>query len=388
MRSRLRAVAAIAAFALLATACGARGAPPQAAVDLADWDTVVAGARDQTVRWWMFGGDQRANTFVDEHVRPAAQRLGVVVERVPVSDTADAVRRVLAERDAARQAGSVDLIWINGENFAAGREADLWLQDWATRLPNAALVDWHDETIATDFGVPVDGQSSPWNRAAFVFAHDRARTPQPPSGFDDLLAWARRNPGRFTYPAPPDFTGSAFVRQAVQALGEDEAFALLAELKPLQWRQGEAFPASEAELNQLFGDNQVDVAMSYDPTFVATGVLQGVFPATAAPFVLDDGTLQNTSYVTIPASAGNLEGALVVADLLLDPELQAAMADPSVWGMPPVVDLERLPDGQRRLFADLGAGEHMLADLGTVVRELPARRVEEVDRRWRDEVLR
>lgn len=358
------------------------------AVDLDDWDSVTAAARGQTVRWWMFGGDQRANTYVDEHVGPAARRLGVEVERVPVTDTADAVRRVLAERDAGVGAGSVDLIWINGENFAAGKEAGLWLEDWATRLPNASLVDWDDATISIDFGVPVDGQSSPWNRAAFVFAHDRARLPEPPGSFEELLSWARRNPGRFTYPAPPDFTGSAFVRQAVQALGEDEAFALLAELKPLQWREGAAFPASEAELNQLFGDGQVDVAMSYDPSFVASGVLQGAFPPTAAPFLLDDGTLQNTSYVTIPASAGNLAGALVVADLLLEPQLQATMADPAVWGMPPVIERARLPADQRALFAEPAAGDHVLADLGRVVAELPAGRVEEIDRRWRDEVLR
>ena len=85
----------------------------------------------------------------------------------------------------------------------------------------------------------------------------------------ELLAYARAHPGRFTYPAPPDFTGSAFVRLVVQGLGEDAAFEALRELRPVMYRGGSSLPTSEAELNRLLGDGQVDIAMSYDPSFVA-----------------------------------------------------------------------------------------------------------------------
>jgi putative spermidine/putrescine transport system substrate-binding protein len=383
-----RGLAALVLLTVLAAACGGEGTSAQAAAEPTDWEAVLAEADGQNVRWWMFGGDQRVNTYVDEHVAPAALQHGVTLERVPVADTADALRRVVAEHDAGRESGSVDLIWINGQNFAAGKDAGLWLEDWATHLPNAALVDWDDDTIATDFGVAVDGQSSPWSRAAFVFAHDVERLPDPPRSLEELLVWAGEHPGRFTYPAPPDFTGSAFVRQVVAALGEGDAMTLLAELKPLQWREGTALPGSEAELSQLFGDGVVDIAMSYDPTFVATGVLQGGFAPTVRPFVLDDGTLQNTSYVTIPGNAVSRAGALVVADLLLEPELQAVKADPAVWGMPTVLDLDRLDAEQRRLLSEGGDGEHVLVDLGALTAELPVDRVEAIDRRWRDEVLR
>ena len=174
--------------------------------------------------------------------------------------------------------------------------------------------------------MPVEGQESPWSRGLFVFAYDSARIADPPRTFEELLAYAQANPGRVTYPAPPDFTGSAFVRQVVQGLGEEEGFAYLRELQPLLWQQGRTHPGSEAELTQLFGDGQVDLAMSYDPSFVETGVRQGRMPETARPFVLDHGTLYNVSFVTIPANAANRAGALVVANLLLDPELQAIKA--------------------------------------------------------------
>lgn len=368
---------------------GTDGTETDDGIDLADFEQVREAAEGQNVRWWIFGGDERINRYIDDEVVPAAEeQLGVDLEVVGVDDTADAVQRVISERRAGEQEGSVDLIWLNGENFAEGKEAGLWLEDWAQQLPNAELVDFDDPTIAMDFGVPIDGQESPWSRAAFVFAHDRERTPDPPRTFPELLEYAEDNPGRITYPAPPDFTGSAFVRQAVQSLGEDEAFELLAELKPLQWRGGAAYPGNEAELNQLFGNDQVDIAMSYDPNFVATAVDQGQFAESARPYLFEGGTLQNVSYVTIPANATNVEGALAVADLLLEPELQAIKADPAGLGIPTVLDLDRLDAEQRELFETTTANPYGLSDFGTRLSELPPDRVTELDDRWEREVLR
>jgi putative spermidine/putrescine transport system substrate-binding protein len=337
----------------------------------------------------MFGGDPRVNRYVERFVVPAAARLGVKVDRVPVDDTAAAVQRVLAERRAGKESGgAVDLIWLNGENFAQGKRGGLWLRDWAPRLPNARFLDPKDPLVRFDFGVAVDGQESPWSRAAFVFAHDRRRTPTPPRSFDELLKYARENPGRVTYPAPPDFTGSAFVRQAVQALGEKRALELLAELKPLQHRRGKSFPRSEADLNRLFGDGQVDIAMSYDPSFVANAVGRGEFPRSTRPYVFDGGTLQNMSFVTIPRNAAHVAGAKVVANLLLDPRLQAKKADPSVAGIPTALSLARLDARDRRRFDAADANSYALERFGKLLEELPADRVPALEQRWKREVLR
>ncbi len=377
------------------TATGA-GSPTGAAatpagIDPADWEAVLERARGQTVRWWLFGGDELVNQYVDEVVAPTAQEdLGITVERVPVDDTAAAVQRVLAEKRAGQtEDGSVDLIWLNGENFAQGKRADLWLEDWSRDLPNAErYVDLDDPTITTDFGVPVDGQEAPWSRAAFIFAYDTDRIDQPPRTFGELLGWAEDNPGRFTYPAPPNFTGSAFVRLAVQALGEDEAFRLLQELKPHQWREGQAFPENGAELAELFGNDQVDLAMSYDPSFVRSNVNDGTFPESARPYVLETGTLQNVSYVTIPANAAHRAGALALANLLLRPDMQASKADPEGLSVPTVLDLQLLEPEQRELFEQATGGPYVLGDYGEVLRELPADRVPELEERWQNEVLR
>jgi putative spermidine/putrescine transport system substrate-binding protein len=389
-RRALALALVLALCAALVAACGEDDDGPGAASAPAaeGFAAVERAARGQTVRWWMYGGDARVNAYVDEVVIPAADAAGVALERVPVADTAAAVQRVVAQRRAGETSGgAVDLIWINGENFAAGKEAGLWLEDWATALPNARYLDPDDASVARDFQVPVDGQEAPWSRAAFVFAHDSARVPEPPADLDALLDYARANPGRVTYPAPPDFTGSAFVRQVVAARGEDAAFDYLRELKPLMHRRGEVFPRSEAELNELFANGQVDVAMSYDASFVNSAVAKGQFPATTRPFLLGAGALANVSFVTIPADAGSAEGAQVVANLLLSPELQARKADPAVLGHPTVLDLSRVPQDRRAAFAAADS-PYLLEDLGVPVEEFAADRVAPLERRFAREVLR
>ncbi len=345
-------------------------------------------ARGQTVRWWMFGGDARINEYVDEQVIPAAEKQGVELLRVPIADTAEAVQRVAAQRRAGETGGGrVDLIWINGENFAAGKQAGLWLEDWSVKLPNSRLVDFEDASINLDLGVPIEGQESPWSRAAFVYAVDPSAVSDPPGNFEDLLDWARQNPGRFTYPAPPDFTGTSFVKQVVTAMGEDEAFEYLRELKPLLWSDGERFPASEAELNELFANGQVDFAMSFNPNFISTAVAKGQFPESTRPLLLEGGALVNTSYVTIPADASSPAGAQIVANLLLNPGLQAIKADPTGLGIPSVLDPARLNPRQRDLFAEATESPYLLEDFGDTKTELPADRVAPLEDRWKREIL-
>lgn len=370
-------------------ACGVSPSDSGPRPSAGGFPATLAQARGQTVRWWLYGGDDRVNAYVDDVVAPAARTLGIRLQRVPVTDTADAVQRVIAERRAGKTSGgAVDLVWINGENFATGKRAGLWLRDWARTLPNAGrYVDQRDPAIGRDFQVPVDGQESPWQRAAFVYAYDSAKVKAPPADLDALLAYARAHPGRVTYPAPPDFTGSAFVRQVVSAKGTDGAFAYLRELKPFLYRRGATYPKSEAELSTLFGDGKVDFAMSYDAAFVASAVRKGTFPRSARPFLLDGGALQNVSFVAIPANAAHRAGAEAVANLLLSPRVQAAKASPSSLGNPTVLDRRRLrADGRR--FAPNATSRYLLRDYGRTVPELSADRVAPLEQRWTREILR
>ncbi len=368
----MRRSAALLCAALLAllAACGAPAAPAApASPDPADWDAVLAQARGQTVRWYAYGGDEAYNRFIDGHVTAELAALGVTLQRVPVADTADAVNKVLGEQQAGRTAdGTVDAVWINGENFATGKQAGLWFCGYPAQLPNARYVDAADPAVARDFGVPVDGCEAAWTRSNSALVYDSARLgPADVASLGALEAWARANPGRFTYPAPPDFTGSMAVRtflydtaggpapltdafdEARFAPLADRLFARLQALEPALWRSGTTYPTSQDAVEQLYATGEVAAYFTYGPGTVAAKVADGVYPAGTRAAVPDVGNIGNVANVAIPANSPHKAGALVLANLLQDPRSQLRFyADGGVY---PVVALDRLPDDLRRQFA-------------------------------------
>ena len=107
------------------------------------------------------------------------KRYGVKLVHVKLDDTANAVAKVVAEKAAGKtEGGSVDLIWINGENFASMKSKACCLSPgWAEKLPNWKYVDAAGKpTVKTDFTIPVEGLESPWGMAKLVFFHDSAKT--------------------------------------------------------------------------------------------------------------------------------------------------------------------------------------------------------------------
>jgi putative spermidine/putrescine transport system substrate-binding protein len=211
----------------LSSAC-AQPAPPTADPAPSDtWEEIVAQADGQTVNWYMWGGQENINQWVTGYVAETIKaEYNITLNMVPVVDTADVVNKVLGEKQAGQDtSGSVDLIWINGENFRTMRQADLLFGPWAERLPNRQYINTADASVNNDMGYPVEGYESPYGKAQFVLVYDSARVPQSPHHHPRPHRWIKANPGQFTYPAPPDFTGLAFVMQmCYHALGGYEPF--------------------------------------------------------------------------------------------------------------------------------------------------------------------
>ena len=301
------------------------------------WDEIVADANGGTVNWYMWGGSDRINNYVSNFIgKLATDKYNVNLNRVGINDTAEAVNVVLQELEAGvTDEGSVDLIWINGENFRTMKQAKMVFCDYINILPNNKLVNWNDAAIAYDFGTPVDDCETPWNKTQFAFGYDSARVPNPPQSMGDLINWIKNNPGKFTYPAPPDFTGSVFVRHVFyHAAGGYEklvgpfnqevfnevatkTWQILNDLKPSLWRQGTTYPNNSTALNQLFANQEVDFSFSYDASSFGTGVEDGTYPKTTRSYGLSDGTIGNTNYVAIPINSPNKAAAMVVANILL-----------------------------------------------------------------------
>lgn len=346
-------------------------------------------ARGQTVYFNAWGGSTRINDYIAWVGAAVRQRFGIELVHVKLTDTSEAVSRVIAEKTTGRNSGgSIDLVWLNGENFRSMKERGLLFGPFADELPNFGLVDTaRKPMIIVDFTVPTDGYESPWGMAQFVMIHDSAMLPEPPADLEALARWIETHPGRFTVPAPPDFIGTTFLKHVLHrvvpdkrrlaASPGDDVEALLADvwawldrLQPAFWRGGRAFPSNGPALHRLFEDGEVDLTMAFNPAEAASLVLDQRFPETTRSYTLADGTIGNAHFVAIPFNSGATEAARVVADFLLSPEAQARKQDPQHWGDYTVLDLTALAAEERALFEAIELHPAALPP-DSVVRALP-----------------
>ncbi|MEM8592763.1 MAG: ABC transporter substrate-binding protein, partial [Pseudomonadota bacterium] len=368
------------------------------------WDAVKEEAVGQTVFWHAWGGSTTTNDFIAWVGERVMNDYGVTLEHVKLSSTADAVTRVIAEKDAGENDdGAVDMIWINGENFIALKDANLLFGPFAEQLPNWQYIDVDGKPVTVDFTVPTDGFESPWAAAQVVFIYDSETLQEPPKSAEAIAAWAAANPGRFTFPQPPDFLGTTFLKQMLFELVEDPArlqedagddytsvtaplWAWLEETTPNMWRGGRAYPQSGPRQLQLINDGEIDLAVSLSPGEATAAIANEQLPESARTFVLDKGTIGNASFVAIPYNANAKAGAMVVANFLMSPESQLRAQTPDILGYGTVLDMEKLAEEDRQAFADLELGIATLspADLGTALPEPHSSWMTRIEKDWRE----
>lgn len=377
------------------------------AADSVAFDEMVRQARGSEVKWFMWGGSTTINSWVDGYVAGAVkEKYGITLKRVP-ADAAIFINKLLAEKQAGGTKGTMDLLWINGENFKNAMENGLLFGPITDLLPNFAAVD--PKSVESDFGYPVKGYEAPYGRAQFVFEYDAAKVANPPKTFAELQEWVKKNPGKFTYPKPPDFTGSAFIRQAFYAATGGHAqymggfdkdlyagnsgklWDYLNSLKPYLWQQGKTYPKDIAALDSLFERGEVLINMSYHQANAQSRIIEGRYPKTVRTFVMEDGSIFNTHFTAVPFNAPNRAGAMVVANFLLSAEAQLSKNEPKNWGDFTALDLTRLGEADRKKFEtlDLGAATLPLAVLGKfAVPEIPSEYLQHLEGDWEKLVLR
>jgi putative thiamine transport system substrate-binding protein len=334
----------------------------------AAWSAIEAEAKGQTVYFNAWAGSPQVNAYLAWAGEELKTRFGITLVHVKLADTAEAVRRVRDEVKAGAP-GSADLIWINGENFRVMKQEQLLFGPFAEDLPNFALVDVEGKpTTRIDFAEATEGLESPWGMAQLTFFADGGKLPTPPMSVMQLLDLAKSEPGRISYPAPPDFHGTTFLKQVLAETMADRAllpvsitkdeflaasaplFQFLDALHPHLWRGGQQFPQSQAQLTQMVADGELLLGLTFNPNEPANLVATGAMPASTIAWQNEGGTIGNTHFVAIPVNARAQAAAQVTANFLLSPQAQARKADLAVWGDPTVLDLDRLTPEQRALF--------------------------------------
>ena len=363
------------------------GVSVSGAVFAQDWEETVAAAAGQTVFFNAWGGDERINAYIAWAGDRVREDFGVTVQHVKLADTAEAVNRVRLEQQAKKiTGGSIDLIWINGENFATMKSEGLLFGPWAEHLPAFAGVDVEGKpTTVLDFQTPTEGFEAPWGMAQFNVIVDGALAPDFPTALSDLTDWAAQNPGRFTYPQPPNFLGTTFLKQATLALSDNPnalyapvdvadfaavtapVWAFLDQLHPNLWQRGQNFPVSGPAAQQLLSDAETAATLSFFPlegpalvaaeTFVEATVVQG----------FDGGSIGNTHFVAIPFNSSAAAGAQVFANFLMTPEAQIRKQSLAAWGDATVLDESRLSAAEQSALLEATNG--LSVSVGSVLPE-------------------
>ncbi|UWG97056.1 ABC transporter substrate-binding protein [Dehalobacter sp. DCM] len=373
----------------------------------ASFDTLVSQAKGSTVTFYGWGGDDLRNNWLDNVVAPALkEKYNITLNRVPM-DIDQILSKLSGEKQAGTTDGTIDLIWINGENFYSAKDKGYLYGPFTQKLPNYAK--YIDQTAAEnlrDFGYTIDGYEAPYGKAQMVMINDSAATPETPKNTAELLAYCKANKGKVTYPALPDFTGSAFVRSIICDIVGYEQFAdmpadkatvknaiqpaidYLTELNPYLWREGKTFPATIAQVDNMFADNELVMTMSYEPYSAATKIANGTYKATATSFLFDKGMVGNTNYIAIAQNSPNKAGALVVVNEMISAEIQASQF--SKLRSLPVVDYNKLSDDEKKLFDSVDLGQGSIPQdilLSKRVPEMPAKLIPIIEEIWLEEVV-
>lgn len=337
-----------------------------------DWQEVVKKGENGTVYFHAWGGDPQINKYIEWLADQVKQKHNIDLHHIKLTDTSEAVSRVLAEKSAGNHHnGKVDLIWINGANFAAMAQHGLLTPNWAEQLPNFALTNpIKNLAVTLDFGVPTHGMESPWGQAALTFYYDSQATQSPPYTLQDLLSWSAKNSGRFTYPKPPDFIGVSFLKYALISLTPKDKQHLLYQaatkktaaiilpklwhyldaLHPNLWRKGRFFVSNSTALRRLMGDTELSLALTFSAAEVPAAVERYDLPTSIRSYAMHDGSLSNIHFVAIPYNATQSNSAKIVANFMLSVPAQAKKQQPSVWGDQTVLDLSTLSTEQAALF--------------------------------------
>lgn len=371
------------------------------------FDELKEEAKGTTVTFYGWGGDEMLNDWLDNEFAPVMkEKYDITMERVPM-DIDQILSQLSGEIHAGEEDGSIDMIWINGENFQSAKENKMLYGPFVEELPNyQEYVDAESEDVTLDFAYPIEGYEAPYGKAQMVMISDIAVTPELPKTAEELKAFVQKYPGKVTYPALPDFTGSAFVRNIIYEICGYEQFLTmeadkevvreavapameyLKELNPYLWNEGKTFPDSSTTVDQMFADGELVMNMTYGAYDTALKIADGTYTETTQAFQFDNGTIGNTNFMAIAANSSNKAGAMVAINEMLSPEIQADRYD--TLKVIPVLDNSKLSEEQKKVFdaVDLGQGTIPQDELlSKRLPEMSAQLVPIIEEIWLEEVV-
>lgn len=356
-------------FSLLIISCGENQKENTVDVSKLSWEEIETEAEGKTVTMIMWMGDSKINSYMQDYIVPKLKKENNINLEITAGQGSAIVQLLMTEMQASKAASDVDMLWINGETFYQLRQVDGLYGPWTGSVPNSKYIDFDNPFIGIDFQQLIEGYELPWGNVQMAIIYDSAQVIQPPMNREALLAFAKANPGTFTF--DNQFTGLTFLKALLidiaggkDALKGDfdeakykkysaELWNYIKELKPYLWREGEVFPEGVAQMHQLFASGELLFTMSNNDAEVDSKTAEGLFPKTAKAYVPNFGTIQNSHYLGITKLSGQKAAAMVVANTMVSIEAQYEKMKPSVWGDGTVLDMTKIPEKKQAEFENI-----------------------------------
>ncbi|GAA3297146.1 extracellular solute-binding protein [Dactylosporangium vinaceum] len=360
MSLRNRTLALLAACTLL-TACGA---PDKPGANTTDTGGAVPDTPSAPVALNILdvaGNLQLTQGMIDEFT----QKNPKVISKVTYSKATapELAGKIKAQQDAGRV--DIDLVLTGVDGLAAGIDQNLWLpiagRAKADYLPGAAAM----QKLAGEFGVTVTYYPS-----GPLIEYLPAKVPNPPKTAQELLAYAKANPGAVQYARPANSgPGRTFLMGLPYLLGDkdpkdpvngwEKTWAYLSELN----KSVTLYPSTTSETMKSLANGSAKIIASttgWDinprvlgqvPTEAAIGSLQGFHWVTDA------------HYVVVPkgVSADKQSAIYLLLQSMLTKEQQAKAYDKGYFYPGPAVKdvpLSIAPADSQKAIADFGRPEY------------------------------
>jgi putative spermidine/putrescine transport system substrate-binding protein len=209
----------------------------------------------------------------------------------------------------------------------------------------------------------------PYRASSVLLAYNPDKVKNPPGTLEELLAWIKANPGRFTYNSPKTGgSGGAFVATVLDSsvppadreqmttgykkeLEKDwePGWKVLAGLNPYVYQKG-VYPNGNNQTLQLLSSGQIDMAPVWSDQFIS-GQAAGTIPKTMkAAQIKNPSFTGGAAYLGVVKASKNQDLAFKLVNFVLTPEVQAKIAE-KIAGYP-TIPLDKLSPDVQAKFKD------------------------------------
>lgn len=356
---RLRAFGILAALAILIVSCGGGGTSAPASTG---GGTAAASLKGTNLNFYS-GGDTNVQDLHQKQVIPGFE-----------SSTGAKVTFTFLEHGTGEQ-GIYDRLKAQKETNKATWDIDLWEAGTARYTqPEDLFQELTEKDIPNLKYVPkatlefVKNKAVPYRGSSVVLAYNSTKVKDAPKTYDDILAWAKANPGKFAYNEPSTGgSGDAFVIAMLYKHSDynkyvgkpfsaenekdwDKAFAELKALAPSLYQKG-VYPKGNAGTLDLLNRGEIWMGTVWSDQatqWLADGRLPKDIKLTQVNPAFNGGG----AYIGVTKNAANKAAAFAYLNFLLEPKQQAAIVTGGMAGYPGV-DWAQLPADARNRFSGI-----------------------------------